>query len=307
MILAGARHRRGTMVRCLRAAMWALFALLLQAPDTFAQTVRVGGKDFTEQVLLAELTSQLLQAKGYSVSTRTGFASAGLRREQEMGLVDLYWEYTGTSLVTYNNVTEKLSAEDAFRRVRDLDGSKGLIWLPPSKVNNTYALAMRRADAQARGIASISDLATKARDGQRFRLACNTEFFIRPDGLMPMQRAYLFEFPPADIARVETSAVYDLLRDGQTDVGLVFATDGRVAAMDLLILQDDRKFFPSYSLAPVVRKELLDREPALAKHLGLLAEQLDNQTMAGLNAEVDIRNSPVSEVATSFLMSRGLL
>jgi osmoprotectant transport system substrate-binding protein len=289
------------------AVLWALVSLLLQGAGALAQTVRVGGKDFTEQVLLAELTSQLLQAKGYSVSTQTGFASAGLRREQEMGLVDLYWEYTGTSLVTYNNITEKLSPEDAFKRVRDLDASKGLIWLPTSRVNNTYALAMRRADAQAYGVASISDLATKARDGERFRLACNTEFFIRSDGLMPLQRAYLFEFSQPDIARVETSAVYDLLRDGQADVGLVFATDGRVAALDLLVLQDDRKFFPSYSLAPVVRKELLDRNPALASHLGRLAEQLDNSTMAGLNAEVDIQNNPVSEVATSFLKSRGLL
>jgi osmoprotectant transport system substrate-binding protein len=284
----------------------AVLTLLVATFPALGQTIRVGGKNFTEQVLVAELTSQLLEAKGYKVSTQTGFASSGVRRELELGLVDLYWEYTGTSLVTYNNIVEKLSSQDAFRRVRELDAKKGLVWLTPSKVNNTYALAMRRGDARSQGIASISDLAAKARRGQRFRLACNTEFFIRSDGLMPMQRAYRFEFTRQDVARVETSEVYDLLRDGQTDIGLVFATDGRVASLDLVILEDDRAFFPSYLLAPVVRRETLDQNPDLATHLDALAAQLDNTTIAGLNAEVDVQNKPVSEVAFSFLRSRGL-
>ena len=284
-----------------------LCAWLVVTFPAFAQTIRVGGKNFTEQLLVAELTSQLLEAKGYDASVQTGFSSTGLRQELELGLVDIYWEYTGTSLVTFNRIFEKLPPEDAFRRVRELDGKRGLVWLKPSKVNNTYALAMRRADAEAQGIASISDLAAKARRGQRFRLACNIEFFIRPDGLTPLQRAYRFEFARTDIARVETSAVYDLLNDGKADIGLVFATDGRVASMDLVILTDDREFFPSYLLAPVVRKDTLDRQPDLATYLTSLAEQLDNPTISTLNAEVDMQKRSVSEVATAFLKSRGLL
>jgi osmoprotectant transport system substrate-binding protein len=163
----------------------ALLACLLTAaafPPAFAQALVVGGKDFTEQQLMAEMTSQLLRAKGFTVNTRTGFATSGIRREQEAGLVDVYWEYTGTSLITFNNVREKLGPQEAYDRVKELDAKKGLVWLSPSDINNAYALAMRRADATAKEIASISDLAAKVRNGARFQLACNTEFYIRPDG-----------------------------------------------------------------------------------------------------------------------------
>jgi osmoprotectant transport system substrate-binding protein len=294
---------------CLRLKVLAatLMLSLLLAQAAVAQTIRVGGKNFTEQVLIAELTSQLLTAKGYDVSSRTGLSSSGIRLEQEAGLVDIYWEYTGTALVSFNNVVERLPPEEAFRRVRDLDGRKGLIWLTPSKVNNTFALAMRRSDAEAKRIASISDLAAAARRGERFRLACTTEFFIRPDGLIPMERAYGFGFAGQDITRIEPGAVYDLLRDEQTDVGLVFATDGHIPSLNLLVLADDRGFFPSYLLAPVVRKGVLDRNPELATYLETLAERLDNATIASLNAQVDVQNKPAREVASSFLRSQGLL
>src|SRR3712207_4081245 len=148
-----------------------LFAGLLIASHSpaVAQAVVVGGKNFTEQLLVAEMTSLLLRAKGFSVDTRTGFATGGIRREQEAGLIDIYWEYTGTSLLTFNNVTEVLEPDDAYGRVKELDARKGLIWLPPSRIDNTYALAMRRADAEARGLRSISDMAARIRQGERFR------------------------------------------------------------------------------------------------------------------------------------------
>jgi osmoprotectant transport system substrate-binding protein len=166
---------------------------------------------------------------------------------------------------------------------------------------------MRRNDAEAKGIKSISDLAAAARQGERFRLACTTEFFIRPDGLIPMERAYGFGFAGQDVTRVAPGAVYDLLQDERTDVGLVFATDGRVASLNLVVLTDDRGFFPSYLLAPVVRGDILDRNPELATHLEALARQLDDATIAGLNAEVDVQNRPARDVASSFLASLGLL
>jgi osmoprotectant transport system substrate-binding protein len=129
----------------------ALIAILtIQAPiAALAQTLVVGGKGYTEQVLMAEMTSQLLTAKGLRVETRSGFDTTSLRKAQEAGVVDLYWEYTGTSLREFNKVTEKLSPAETYARVKQLDMQKGLVWLPPSRVNNTYALAMRRAEALA--------------------------------------------------------------------------------------------------------------------------------------------------------------
>ena len=273
-----------------------------------SQVLSVGGKDFTEQLLVAEMTSQYLRAKGYGVRTRTGFSSIGIRREQEAGLVDVYWEYTGTSLISFNGVTDKLGPKEAYEKVKQLDARKGLVWLRPSDVDNTYALAMRKADAEAKGISSISDLAAKVRQGETFRLACNIEFYIRTDGLLPLERAYGFEFGPENVVRMATGSIYDVLRDSpEIQVGLVFATDGRVAADDFLILRDDRGFFPSYLLTPVVRQRALEQNPELAGHLEALSAKLDNSTMAKLNRMVDVDKRTVGEVATFFLQESGLL
>jgi osmoprotectant transport system substrate-binding protein len=192
--------------------------------------------------------------------------------------------------------------------VKELDAKKGLVWLAPSKVNNTYALAMRKTDAAAQGIASISDLAAKVRNGERFRLASNTEFFFRSDGLMPLERAYGFEFGRGNVTRMDTDKVYDALRHSpQVDVGLVFSTDGRVAAYGFTVLRDDRNFFPSYILAPVARQKTLEQHPQLALQLEALSAILDDSTIAGLNAQVDLEKKTIEEVASSFIKSRGLI
>jgi len=210
--------------------------------------------------------------------------------------------------VTFNAIRETLGPEETYARVKALDASKGLIWLSPSRVDNTYALAMRRSEAEARGISTISELAARIRQGESLRFACNTEFFIRPDGLVPLQQAYRFAFGLEDVIRVDTGAIYDVLREGRgVDVGLVFATDGRIAAYDLLILEDDRRFFPSYLLTPVVRGSALEQHPGLAEPLNALSAQLDNATMATLNAQVDIHRKSVEEVAAAFLKAAGLI
>ena len=205
---------------------------------------------------MAEMTSQLLNAKGFQVETRSGFDTNALRQAQEAGHIDLYWEYTGTSLREFNKVTERLTPAETYNRVKQLDAQKGLVWLEPSRVNNTYALAMRRADATAKGISTISDLAAKVLQGERLAFASTSEFFERSDGLRPLEQAYGFEFARDRVVRVDIDLIYQMLRNlAFIDVGLVFATDGRIPAYDLLVLKDDRKFFPDYSMAPVVRRE----------------------------------------------------
>jgi osmoprotectant transport system substrate-binding protein len=273
-----------------------------------AQAIVVGGKEFTEQLLVAEMTTKLLQANGFSAHKGTGFATTGVRTLQESGIVDVYWEYTGTSLRTFNQVTEKLSPGEAYTRVKALDAQRGLVWLAPSSVNNTYALAMRRADAAARDIASISDLAAKVRGGEGIRLASTAEFLTRSDGLKPLQRVYGFELMLGNVVAMDPAAVYNALRrEGEFDVGVAFATDGRISAFDLTILQDDQGFFPNYMLAPVVRLTTLERHPTLKTVLERLSAQLDTRTMAALNAAVDLQGRKVEDVAFEFLQDHGLL
>src|SRR3954465_6539756 len=225
--------------------------------SAFAQAIVVGGKNFTEQQIMAEMTSQLLQAKGFKTDKRAGLGTAPLRQAQEAGQVDVYWEYTGTSLITFNKVNDKLDAAATYAKGKELDGAKGLVWLNPSKANNTYALAMRKADADAKKIKTLSDLAAKEKSGQHLKFGCNAEFYARPDGLTPLQTAYGFEFGRENIVRMDTGLVYQAMRDSQVDVGLVFATDGRVPAFNFVILTDDMGYFPTYAMTPVVRKETL--------------------------------------------------
>ena len=272
-----------------------------------AQTLVVGGKNFTEQQLMAEMTTQLLSAKGFKIDKRAGLGTAPLRQALENGQIDLYWEYTGTSLITFNKITEKLDAAATYARVKELDGAKGLVWLNPSKANNTYGLAMRKADADAKGMHSLSDLAAKEKAGQNLKFGCNAEFYARPDGLGPLQTAYGFEFGRENVVRMDTGLVYAALRDSQVDVGLVFATDGRIPAFNFVVLKDDKGYFPSYALTPVIRKEALDKNPKVGDILNNLSAKLDDATMARLNASVDVDKKTIEEVSKDFLKSQGLI
>ncbi|TCK23555.1 osmoprotectant transport system substrate-binding protein [Ancylobacter aquaticus] len=288
-------------------AMAVAAAFLGLAGAASADTIVVGGKNYTEQQLMAEMTAQLLSAKGFEVDKRAGLGTAPLRQAQENGQIGVYWEYTGTSLITFNKVTDKLDAEATYAKVKELDAPKGLVWLNPSKANNTYAFAMRAADAKAKGIVSISDLAAKIKGGDTLTFGSNAEFYARPDGLKPLEESYGFSFGRESVKRMDTGIVYQALKDGQVDVGLVFATDGRIPAFDFVVLTDDKGYFPTYAMTPVVRKEVLDANPKLADILNGLSAKLDDQTMAKLNASIDVDKKSVEEVAAGFLKQQGLI
>ena len=272
-----------------------------------AQNLVVGGKNFTEQQIMASMTAQLLKAKGFNPEVKAGMGSAVLRQAQENGQIDVYWEYTGTSLITYNKINDRMSPADTYAKVKELDAAKGLVWLNPSKANNTYSLAMNQDDAKKQGIVTISDLAKKVKDGAKLTFASNAEFYARPDGLKPLEQMYGFEFARDNVKRMDTGLVYQALKDKQVDVGLVFATDGRIPAFNFVVLKDDRNFFPAYALTPVVRKAILDANPKLAEYLNALSSKLDDATMARLNASVDVDKKTVEDVARGFLKEQALV
>lgn len=281
-------------------------ALAIGAGAAKAETITVGGKNFTEQLLLAEMTQQLLAANGYEVDKRDGLGSTVLRQAQENGQIDVYWEYTGTSLVVYNKVEEQLSPEETYEKVKELDAKKGLVWLDASDANNTYALAMNAGEAKELGISSISDLKAKLEEGKELTFAVNAEFPRREDGLLGLQKTYDFRYSRELLKSMESGLTYQALKENQVDVGLVFATDGRIAAFDFVTLKDDKGFFPAYALTPVVRKETLDKNPKLAEALNALSGKLNDDVMRQLNASVDVDRTPIEKVAGAFLSEQGL-
>ncbi|MCH8550368.1 MAG: glycine betaine ABC transporter substrate-binding protein [Natronospirillum sp.] len=294
-------------MKALRTAMITLAMAGTAMTQAQAADLVVGGKNFTEQQILASMTSQYLEALGYDIDTRSGMGTSVLRQAQENGQVDVYWEYTGTSLINFNNVTEQLDPEATYQRVKELDAEKGLVWLDPSDANNTYALAMRRDHAEETGIMSLSDLADAVNNGHGLEFGLNAEFYARDDGWRPLLEAYEFEVGRSEVRRMDSGLVYQALRDGQVDVGLVFATDGRIPAFDFHVLEDDGEFFPAYALTPVVREENLTDFPELADQLNALSALLDDAAMAALNAEVDVDGETIERVAENFLREHDLL
>jgi len=292
--------------------LFSVVAILLIAVFTvqtaWAASVVVGGKGFTEQLLLAEITGQYLTAKGYTVELKTGMGTSLVREALENKQVDLYWEYTGTAFLNFHkNKFANQPADEIYEAVKAKDAEIGIVWLDPSAANNTYALAVRQADAKSKGLETLEDLAAKLNADEELTFGCNIEFYKRDDGLKPLQKAYGFEFPRSDVKRMETGLVYKALKDGDVDVGLVFATDGRIPAFDFVVLKDTKNYFPAYAITPTVRKETLDANPDLADHLNTLSGLFDDATMSALNAEVDVEKKSVTEVAQNFLKAKGLL
>jgi osmoprotectant transport system substrate-binding protein len=273
-----------------------------------AQTIVVGGKAFTEQQIMTAMTVELLKAKGFSPKRAAGMGSAAVRSALENGQVDVYWEYTGTGLGVFNKITDKFaSAEETYKRIKEVDGAKGLVWLNMSQVNNTYAFAMNRDQAQKLNIATMSDLAKAVKGGAKLTFASNAEFYARPDGLPGWQTAYGFEFDRENVKRMDTGLTYNALRDRQVDSAVVFATDGRIPAFNFVVLKDDKGYAAPYNLTPVVRKEILDKNPKLGDALNSVSAKLNDDTMAKLNASVDVDKKTPEEVAEGFLKANGLI
>jgi osmoprotectant transport system substrate-binding protein len=273
-----------------------------------AQTIVVGGKAFTEQQIMTAMTVALLKAKGFTPDRKAGMGSAAVRAALENGQIDVYWEYTGTGLGVYHKITDKFSsAEDAYRKIKEVDAAKGIVWLNMSAVNNTYAFAMNRDEAQKRGIVTMSDFAKAVKGGTKLTFASNAEFYARPDGLPGWQTAYGFEFDRVNVKRMDTGLTYNALRDRQVDSAVVFATDGRIPAFNFVVLKDDKNYGAPYNLTPVVRKEVLDKNPKLADALNSLSAKLNDETMAKLNASVDVDKKTPEEVAEGFLKANGLI
>jgi len=295
------------MKQAIRTLALSLIVALASA-GAMAQAIVVGGKAFTEQQLMTAMTVELLKARGFNVDRKAGMGSAAVRSALENGQVDVYWEYTGTGLGVFNKITDKFdSAEAAYRKIREVDAAKGIVWLNMSAVNNTYAFAMNADQAQKMGLVTMSDLAKAVKGGAKITFASNAEFYARPDGLPGWQQAYGFEFDRDNVKRMDTGLVYSALKDRQVDTGVVFATDGRIPAFKFVVLKDDKHYAAPYNLTPVVRKEVLDKNPKIADALNALSAKLNDDNMARLNASVDVDKKTVEDAAHDFLKSNGLI
>jgi osmoprotectant transport system permease protein len=266
--------------------------------------VVVASKPFGESYLLAEMFAQLLEARSIGVSRRPGLGATEVAfGALRSGAIDVYPEYTGTGLLVILRETPMPDPRAVFARVqRAFDERFGVRWLPPLGFENTYAIAVRRETAERFALRALSDL---ARVAPRLTAGLTPDFIGRPDGLPGLRRAYGMRF--GDVRPLAQALKYRALASGGVDVVDGYSTDGLIDRYGLVVLDDDRHFFPPYEAAALVGARLRREHPAAIAVLSELSGRLDVRTMRTLNARVEVRGEPVADVAAAALRDLGLV
>ncbi|HMA33286.1 MAG TPA: glycine betaine ABC transporter substrate-binding protein [Chloroflexia bacterium] len=268
-------------------------------------TITIASKAFAEEKLVAEMYADLLEQAGYTVNRKLGLGETNVIQPALVkGDVQIYPEYTGTGLTVVLKMDPMSDAQQVFDTVsKAYETQFKLTWLDPAPMNDTQALATTKAIADQYGLKTLSDVATKA---PQLRLVCAPAFIDRPDGIPGLQKAYGgFKFK--DVKTVDFSLFYKTLLAGQTDMTEAFSTDGAIAGNNLVVMEDDKHFFPPYQVAPVVRDDLLSSNPDIKTVLNPLAPKLTNDAVSAMNWEVEGKKREVADVAKEFLKNNGLL
>lgn len=265
----------------------------------------VGGKDFTEQDVLVHLVSELIEANTDIKVTRKGYlgGSSIVAKSIETGDIDLYVEYTGTALMSVLNEEKMNDSDKVYELVKKrYEEEKNIKWLKPLGFNNTFAITMKKTKAKELGINSLTDLGPASKD---FIFASTQEFLERNDGYEFFKEVYNVDFK--EVKGMDPGLCYTAVKEDQVDVNVSFATDGRIPAFDLIVLEDDKNFFPPYFAAPIVRMDTLEKYPELENLLNSLAGKLTDDEMANLNAQVDIEKKDSKTVAKNWLKENGFI
>jgi glycine betaine/choline ABC-type transport system substrate-binding protein len=285
------------------AAMAALIlvagtAVLANVMSSSRGAVVIGSKNFTEQVLLGELLAQTLERRGLTVTRRLNLGGSFIcDRAIRAGDIDAYVEYTGTALAAILKQPIVKEPEAAFTAVRDAYGRAGLSVLPPLGFNNTFAIVVRGADANALDLRTIDDL---RRVETRWRPGFGYEFAERTDGYAGLASAYGLHFttPPRVM---DLDLVYRALASRQVDVIAGDATSGLIKALDLAMLTDNRRYFPPYHAVPIVRSAVVLAHPEVREALAQLAGTISEDDMRAMNAAVDVEHRDVAATVREFL------
>ena len=281
----------------------AALLLLLVVQATPPRPVVVGSKPFGESYLLAEIFAQLLEARGLAVDRRPGLGATEIAfRALRTGAIDVYPEYTGTGLLAILGDAPRRDPREVYDRVsREFRRRWNARWLPPLGFENTYAIAVRRETAERHGLGTLTDLAGV---GPKLRAGLTADFIGRADGLPGLAGAYGLRF--AEVRALLPAVKYQALAAGEVEVIDGYSTDGLIARYGLVVLEDDRRFFPPYQAAALVSGGLAEQRPEAIAALTELSGRLDEATMRRLNHRLEVEGEPVERVAADALGALGL-
>jgi osmoprotectant transport system substrate-binding protein len=273
-------------------------------------TITVGSKNFTEQYILGELYAQALAANGFSVEKKLDLGSEQIAdKALQNGQIDMYPEYTGTSLVAvlgYEGENPP-TPEATYQKAKELYARRDPAdtMLTPAQFNNTYGIFVRRQVAEQDALKTLTDLAEVSPE---LTFVSFSEFQNRPDGYPNMQKNYEgLDFGDIKIVNSIGGPIYQGVLEGEGDVGVGFTTDGQLASDELVVMADPKNIWPFYYPAPVVRSDVLEQNPKMEEVLNSVSETLDAETMRELNAQVDIEQEDPEDVAAEYLQEKGIV
>lgn len=281
-------------------------------PELQGVTITVGSKSFTEQLILGYLAEFSLKAAGANVRDLSSIVgSSTARNALASDQIDVLWDYTGTSWISYNGNTHPIpDAQQAYEAVKKEDLQKnGIDWTAPDfKVDNTYAFALNSENAKKLGIHNLSDIPkVLAQNPDAGTFCVETEFANRNDGLPGVEKAYGFNLDPSKIKVLSDGSIYQATADGTCTFGEVFTTDGRIPALNLHVLNDDKKFFPRYNIGATLRADLLKRYPQITPVFEQISAKLTNEDLTKMNSEVDVQGRDPADVAREWMAQQGLI
>ncbi|AKU14941.1 glycine betaine ABC transporter substrate-binding protein [Luteipulveratus mongoliensis] len=273
------------------------------------KSIRVGSKEFDEQLLLGQIAIVALEATGAKPVDKTNITgSDNVRKSLTGNAIDLYWEYTGTGWVSYLKQTKQIADPvGLYDAVKKADEPNGITWWARSPANDTYAIVASSSAAQKTGVKTISDYAALAKKNPAQAATCmGPEFKARDDGFPGVEKTYGFKLPTAQTHLLNDSIVYPTVGKGATcSFGSVASTDGRVAAQKLVILEDDKHFFPVYNPAITIRASVAKQYPQLEQVFSSIATKLDSKTLTTLNEKVSVGGEDAKKVAKDWLKANG--
>jgi len=296
----------------------------------FAQTykndspIRVGSKQFTEQIVLGKIIVEALKANGYQVVDKTNLGgTAVVRKALEAGEIDVYPNYTGTAISNWYRDTPWAKASipagasgnayQSYSIVSSLDAAMhDLVWLEPAPANNTYALAVTAKFAQEHNLATVADLAKYINGGGQVKLATGDEFAQRPDGVASFEKTYGFKFKESQmlvIAGATPAQTEQALANGSNGVNIAMAygTDGALKAYNFVVLKDPDGAQPVFQPTPVFRGAVIRKYPEIVGILNPIWAKFTTETLQNLNAQVEVDGQNADQVAKDFLKQNGFI
>jgi len=277
---------------------------LTAATSGFAQTVKIGSKNFTEQFVVAEIYAQALEKAGITVERRLNLGATLIAHSAlTSGEIDLYPEYTGTALAAVVKGDLSGSADKIYKDVKDYyEKNLQLTLLDPTQINNGYAIITLPETAEKYKLKTLTDLGPASKE---LSFGAEGGFGERKDGLPGLKQVYGIEFKDFRIF-AKLGIRYSALTSKNIDVSYGFSTDWQIADSGLVVLDDDKHLFPPYYLVPVVRQDALAKNPKIAEVLNKVSPLLTNEIMRDLNAAVERDKKEPKEVAAEFLKEKGI-